>query len=134
MNQVAYDGKKKKEVVYEEDYKGHHIVIVSHGTHPCAYVSAGKAEAKLPKSYFDFDISCHGGVTFYSDLRYVDKKFGQQIYVGWDYAHLDDYYRFGEISFDGKKWTAEEILEEAHRVTDQLVDKYEGTDTKEELE
>lgn len=123
MTEMAYTSKQSQTVLHEGIYNGYKFYILSLGTHPVAYV-----ECKLEKccSYNDErldDVCVHGGFTYYGEAAWVtdDKK----KYLGWDYAHLNDYagyeirlapqYRSG-----GKKWTTEEIYEEVKFVIEQL--------------
>ena len=110
--------------------KGYRFVIVSYGTHPCAYISLS-GKLKGLKSYDDFLPNVHGGATY---LGTLDRVVGTRTvrYVGWDYAHGGDYIG-PDIVYEGdeemkeyiaskKKWTTEEILEEVYSVIDEIVD------------
>lgn len=123
MTEMVYTDNRRRTMLHEGVYSGYKFYILSLGTHPVAYV-----ECKLEKccSYDDErldDVCVHGGFTYYGEAAWVtdDKK----KYLGWDYAHLNDYagyeirlapqYRSG-----GKKWTTEEIYEEVKFVIEQL--------------
>jgi len=109
---------KKPEVLLDTWEEGLRIIILSLGTHPCAYVGIPLEHPLAGFNYDDLDfIECHGGFTFSEagDDKYLPKGFW---WYGWDYAHVGDwmgYYKEGEFR-DYKKWTTEEIYEEAKLV------------------
>ena len=94
-------------------------VTNTEGTHPCAYVQWPGIE-KL-ETYDDIwvDAEVHGGFTFLGTLKTTYDLDG--IWLGWDYAHCGDYYWTGyndlfPSSKDDKKWTTEEVRQEALEV------------------
>lgn len=119
---------KDKKILCQGTRKGYDFVIVSYGTHPCAYIALdGKLEGL--KSYDDFLLFVHGGPSY---LGTLGKIVGPKSYVGWDYAHGGDYLG-GDVIYEGdeemkeyiasqKKWTTEEILEEVYSAIDEIVD------------
>ena len=106
--------------IAEGEYKGFAYYVLSLGTHPCAYIDV--SGTKLHGiDYSAIDIECHGGLTYSrSGLSTVDKK---GWYIGWDYAHFNDfagyYLDYPDGGF-GKKWTTEEIVSECKEVINQL--------------
>ena len=98
--------------------KGFPYYVLSMGTHPCAYVDVSDMEDALDTNRID----CHGGIT-YSDnhLATVD---GEGWFIGWDYAHWDDYNGMIPKCFSEnfKLWTTQEIVEECKNVIDQIVE------------
>jgi len=92
MKEMEYKGKQSIDILFEGEYEKYHFVIVSYGTHPCAYV-------ELPKNHplygiednYDADIDVHGGITFARHLRHVLGERGDGFYLGWDYAHVGDF-------------------------------------------
>ena len=119
---------KNKRILAQGTRKGYGFVIVSYGTHPCAYIALD-GKLKGLKSYDDFLPSVHGGATY---LGTLGKIVGPKSYVGWDYAHGGDYLGT-DVVYEGdeemkeyiaskKKWTTEEILEEVYSAIDEVVD------------
>lgn len=117
------------QILDEGTYNNYHYMIVSYGTHPCAYVELPKDHKWYGKHYDYIPIKCHGSLTYSSDSGVVfpddHPNHRDGFWIGWDYSHYDDYYPFNTIFDDlrfisGKKWTTEEILEEVHNVIDQL--------------
>jgi hypothetical protein len=116
------------ESLYEDTYKGYHFIILSFGSHPCAYIEIPPVHPYYKKDYDKIDINCHGGLT-YSEDGLGNCKCGlhrEGYWIGWDYAHYGDYYYYdlwGENSDNNneKKWTTEEIYEEVKDVIEQLI-------------
>ena len=121
----------KKKILYKNHYKGFLYVVVSFGTHPCCYV-------EIPKNtrYYSTNqgseilegIPIHGGITF-ADYR-TDFKRGKKFFIGWDYAHGDDFigsYLILSI-FETmelrklKQWTTDEMIEDCKKVIDYILD------------
>lgn len=109
-------------------------IIISLGTHPCAYVGV-KANHPLFGIDYDemyekeIDISVHGGVT-YTSSEVVGITLDRW-WIGWDYAHSGDLCDYSKsislnIYKDDKKWTLEEIKEDVKDVITQL--EKEGSD------
>jgi hypothetical protein len=80
--------------------------------HPCAYLKV----KKIPKDIEMLDVPCNWWITFNNEITEEDEdtewnwwRFTEWLWIGWDYAHCDDYMR---ILWRGKKWTTEEILKE----------------------
>ena len=126
MKEMVYQTIKITEILSEGEYCGYHFVIVSYGTHPCAYVEIPKDHPSYMKDYDDIDIDVHGGITYGRHLSHVLGERGLDgFYIGWDYAHAGDFtgdyldgdYRFGKHE---KKWTTEEIFEDVKSVIHQL--------------
>ena len=135
-------------VLFKSKYKGIQYVIVNYGgSHPCAYVEVtgtkideckefNKLKEKARSKYWfkrnrkklneaDRSIYCHGGIT-YSSWRcpfvHEPKMMDTQTrwYIGWDYAHYDDFVA-GLAPHKGKKWTTEEIIEECKNVIENVL-------------
>lgn len=113
MEKMVYQKEICAKVLAWGAYKGYEYLIVSRGTHPCAYVSVPEWN-----TFFgtveddDMDIlDVHGGVTYSKETVSTDFGFfkGAGWWIGWDYAHLGDYYGFTS-TLEGKKWTTEEIM------------------------
>lgn len=107
---------------------GYAYRIVSYGTHPCAYVDIPQT-SKVCDIYTTFcendEIDVHGGITYARDYLF-SKDFGEEQghWIGWDYAHWDDYSGYFEtvfpFPFGGKKWTTPEIFADVKSVIRQL--------------
>lgn len=124
IKEMVYESQMHKEDLLACDtYKGFNYKVVSYGQHPCCYVEIPEGHKLYRKDYNDkecVDIDCHGGLTF-TDFR--DFGDGEKYYIGWDYAHIDDYAGyytlFPEMS-SLKKWTTEEMINECKKVIDQI--------------
>ena len=122
MKEMIYRPDREIEILDEGIIDGRQYYILSFGTHPCAYVKVTEEELKDKAGFEDWDIDCHGGVTFCSSMPTIN---ADGTYVGWDYGHCDDYSGMDLIYPEfcragGKKWTTEEILEEVKDVIRQL--------------
>lgn len=65
MPEMIYSNKHITEVLLEGEYLGYKWVIISYGTHPCAYVKLPK-NSKLISLGGEVPVSCHGGITYTS--------------------------------------------------------------------
>lgn len=121
MYSMKYQTERTKQILCRGEYKGFNFVIVSYGTHPCAYVEIPKNHPLYETDYGYIDIDCHGGLTYDGDLLFVDDSL-KGWYIGWDYAHAGDYvgYMFDNASSKDKKWKTEEIYEEVKKVIEQI--------------
>jgi len=123
LKQMIY-GSGKSEVLYHEEDNGYGVTILNiRGGHPCAYVTYPGIKITDDYEQFWIDdqvVGPHGGFTFLGTLG--DWTGIDGIWLGWDYAHCGDYSWSGvDISLfgcddDDKRWTTEEILEEARAV------------------
>lgn len=104
---------------------GYKYLIVSYGTHPCAYVAIPENHSRYNdyhKLEDDNTIYPHGGVT-YSGSKRNDIK-GH--WIGWDYHHACDFsgHYLSGVNYDyfaeKKKWTTAEIFDEVQNVIEQL--------------
>lgn len=133
MKEMIYkfDEEKGCEILDMGKYKGRDYVIISNfGRFPCAYV---QTDVDFYTQQ-DFTEPAHCGFTFYSLLSHLErfnklseeqKKILSRNFVGWDYGHSEDYSDFGITSWEGKKWTTEEILENVKEVIDWIIIKEE---------
>ena len=69
MKEMVYknymeNGQEVIEILDEGIYKSFHYVIVSYGTHPCAYIEIPKDNVSDEDKLIDID--CHGGITYVS--------------------------------------------------------------------
>ena len=109
-------------------YKNFDYYVLNLKTHPTAYIDV--TNSPLNGCDENIDISCHGGITWCDNfVKYIDKK---GWFIGWDYAHCEDYIDYGDATTNiiyntfpnDKKWTTEEIVEECKNVINQIVEKY----------
>ena len=118
MKRMIYSDKRKEEILEQGCYKGYKYVILNLGTHPTAYV-----ENKLHvNSYADdklTDINVHGGFTYLGQRLFHCGDATE--YIGWDYAHYDDFCGFAP-EVGGKRWATEEIQKDVFMVIDQLAE------------
>lgn len=102
--------------------EGYQYYVISLGTHPCAYVRVHSKHPLYEKDYHDpRAIRAHGGLTYSATGINGVVKTGW--WVGWDYAHYDDYMQYFANEPLGKrlhKWTTEEILEDVASAINQL--------------
>lgn len=119
MKEMVYMSNRQRENLYKDEYLGYKFVIISRGTHPVAYV-----ECKLPNFKDEDDdrlnnVMVHGEFTYYGRAYWNEND--KLTYLGWDYAHCEDYYDHGEFyQSKGKKWTTKEIYDEVKLVIEQL--------------
>ena len=137
MKEMVYTDRMTKAVLLANDtYKGYEYVVLSLGSHPCAYVVLDEGDKLFGLDYDDinenFDVYCHYGLTYsedylsfleFSNKYKCDVKVGihNKWVIGWDYGHMDDYTGFCGDILGGKKWTTEEIVGECKEFIEQLV-------------
>lgn len=127
FKQMIYSCKRKREILASGKYKGYKFYILNLGAFPTAYVEIPKTHKFYMKHYDEIDIDVHGGLTYSEDFLEISetKGIGGSWFIGWDYAHFEDYIGFEEIypsdfRTGSKKWTTQEILQEVFYVIDQL--------------
>ena len=129
---MEYKAKGSFDVLADDTYKGYRFLIVSYGTHPCAYVVLPKTSKFYGKNYEneifdDLNFHVHGGLT-YSEWG-LKRLWGEKAYlIGWDYVHPGDYYEYSLTLFLEKKWSTEEIFEEVKEVIDEIIKEEVGND------
>lgn len=129
IKQMIYQKDRKMELLHKGNYKGYNYYILNLGTHPTAYIEIPKGHKLYQKDYDDIYINVHGGLT-YSDDSLMGVK-SENWFIGWDYAHYDDYAGFyGDMTEFFKnnlrKWTTEEIIEECKNGIEQIIMYEEG--------
>lgn len=107
---MIYTNKPAIDVLANGTFKGYEFVILSYGTHPCAYIGIPKGHRFYNRMEYEIPIDCHGNLT-YADFG-IHGHMKDKYVIGWDYNHVCDQFR---------RWTTEEILEEVHEVIDQIV-------------
>ena len=115
------------EVVLEKGYTdGYHWVIVSYGTHPCAYVGLPKGHKFYGVHYDNIPINTHGGLTFSDNELKINEPEIKVWWIGWDYSHAGDYVGYTMMisnykSYgEEKKWTTKEIKDDIMSVITQI--------------
>lgn len=99
-----------------------YFIVVNMGTHPCAYIRIPRKSPFYQKHYDSlpaFSFFPNGGFTFSDNLysKYFDQPIKEGWYLGWDYAHVEDFLPFSK---NGKKHTTEEIIEETKKIINAL--------------
>ena len=128
MKQMDYNGNGKSEVLYYYSDGGFGVAVVNvRGCHPCGYVTfPGIETIKDYENVYpwhensnDKCIGPHYGFTFLGTMKHLGLE---ERWIGWDYGHIDDYVQHGPIESDanwyddGKKWTTEEVVNEAYDI------------------
>lgn len=129
MKEMIYKPKREIEILAEGYMDGFHYCIVSLGTHPCAYIELPKEHKYYGKHCDDIDILCHYGLTYSSEYGLLPKDNENHrggFWIGWDYAHYEDYNGYEELfpldlRAGGRKWSTDEILSEIADVSLQLL-------------
>lgn len=111
---MVYSSRRSFGILAYDTYKGYEYLVISHGTHPCAYIRADK----LTEKQIDYiNENCHGGITFRKQSMGNNIKNVEGEWIGWDYAHhmdYTDYFPYGE------KHITEEIVSEIKSIIDKL--------------
>lgn len=127
IKEMKYVTKYTKEILCEDEYKGYHFIIISYGSHPCAYVKIPNHHPYYNKYYGDLDIEVHGGLTYGGMLNHIPgyEQNKTNWFIGWDYAHAGDYYAglldSPYVHSHDKKWSVHEIISEIQFVIKQLI-------------
>lgn len=123
-------GKKiigKEKSVYRRFYRGFEYWIIRPDTNPiffhlCGYVVIDKeSQYYISDNYNDYDINCHGGLTFADPLP----QFSIEFAIGFDCGHLGDLSNSFQIE-DGKDHNKEYrnvdyVDQECKRIINQLM-------------
>lgn len=128
MKQMVYTERHPHEVLHSGEYHGYKFVITSFGSHPCAYIEnkMGAYDTDDEKLY---GLGAHGDITYCGGCLWDAED--KNSWIGWDYAHCDDYVYMGVYTWEGKKWTTEEIYEEVKEVIDNAERQREEREAKE---
>lgn len=141
FKEMVYQAQPSHEVLVDDAYKGYRYLIISYGQYPCAYVVLESWHPCYMEKYDSLDILCHGGLTYSEFGLRAPKKRGkaQKVIsnnfwaIGWDYGHWSDFLGHyieceeTDILIKNKKWTTQEIVEEAKSVIEQLDFIYDNT-------
>lgn len=119
--EMIYQDTNARICLEHDRHEGYEYVIMSYGTHPCAYINIPEDHP----TYFGWRIGSvqlgvHGGITYCSGtLTITETKELEGDWVGWDYAHFMDQIGATE-SDDRHKWTIDEIRDEVFNAIRQL--------------
>ena len=146
IKEMTYSTKNQSILYLEVNDDDTAICIIDRGGWPCSYIKMPEniyqnyvKSINWDGNYDDIDVWVHGGVTFGEycklmlrseydfDKFYSDKHISEGYWLGLDYAHAGDYcYRgISDPIFDfrpdiEKKYTTEELIEEAHAALKEL--------------
>ena len=129
MDNLVYGDFKTPKILKPGEYLNYKYVIVSYGSHPCAYVQIPKDHCLYNPNASDMDymdIVVHGGVTYAEKgvCSLMDNEdYCHGFWIGWDYAHGDDYYYDKYISSNGNQYTIGDIYTDVCSVINQLIKK-----------
>ena len=119
---MVYDFDKPG-ILDEGELQGYKYMVVSYGSHPCAYVQVPEGHPFHGKHYDKINICCHGGLTFSGSFHRHPSRFLVErdgYWIGWDYAHHGDFSAFPGVHLDGHKYTVAEIHGDIALVVGQL--------------
>lgn len=108
-------------------YRGFQYAVFNiRGVNPCGYVNILGHENELiddPEATYDWEhfnwLDCHGGVT-YAEAGLG--SFAGGYWIGWDYAHYNDYVSFAGDVF-GRRYCTGEIVLECKNVINQICER-----------
>jgi hypothetical protein len=122
MKEMEYKTNRIVDVLDTGHYRGYDYMIISYGTHPCAYVAIPENHPLYEQALDDIpDFGAHCGLSFCDHFH----RFGNRFCIGWDYAHFGDYNGYSEAQFTReRKWTTVAILAEVKSVIDQMNEFY----------
>ena len=119
MKQMIYKDKVELEILDSGIINNRKYFIINNGPWPCAYVQLHEDETR-DRNYYENHINVHDGITFCGkSVKFED----DDTYIGWDYAHFEDYTGFDSLKIDisiKNKYTTEEMLEDVKQVIKQL--------------
>lgn len=125
---MEYSAKRHKPTTLATgEYRGLTFYVVTLGTHPCAYVNVAGTEfdGMSDDEMDDTGIECHGGFTYAESTLCVENEVGW--FVGWDYAHCEDWCGYMESYKDEyrethlKRHYTVEMIRDCIDVIDQIM-------------
>lgn len=135
----AVDNRSK--VLFHETIDGVEAVILNvRGSHPCAYINVPKEnwevflkregiDSSTDATYIEdiFEIYVHGGITYSGDVLPSKVLNIPGNWLGWDYAHCDDF-TWNQFSHTPKDyehaWKTKEIYDEIVEAIKELKKNY----------
>ena len=123
MKPMVYKRVREVELLHMDNYRGFNYLVVSYGTHPCAYVEIPEGHPYYDMDYDKMPIICHEGLNYYGPIDH--KPLGpapiKGYYIGWSYDHLYDYMgRYSDT--DDMKYTTAEVALDCIFVINQLAE------------
>ena len=121
MKPMVYDEiRTEPEILLDGECMGYRFLIVSYGTHPCAYVEIKEGHPLYGVGYEKASecVSVHGGFTYARSLAHVIGP-NDGYFLGWDYSHCGDC--IPPYHMDGHKYTTEEILSDVIDAIEELM-------------
>ena len=144
MKEMVYGKISKRVELIDYDYYKHYryAILNMHGSHPCCYVMIPFDHVlaeQLLEDYESVGIECHGGLTYCEGYLRLTGRINEignfwedeikdisGIWIGWDYAHCNDYTYDPYINREPMewehKWTYDELLTDVKAVIDQIVE------------
>ena len=119
-------------VLVDDVYEGYRYIILTLGTHPCAYIVLPNGHLFYGLDYYeimDYGVYAHGGLTYSRDYLgrnqgIVSKDDGVWV-IGWDYNHLDDWSGLFSLSVNmglgNRRYSVGEIRCDVLDVINQIV-------------
>ena len=122
MKPMVYKKYTEIDMLHKDSYRGFEYIIVSYGTHPCAYVHIPKSHPYWDMNYDAMPIICHEGLNYYGPLDHKPVgAMANEYYIGWSYDHLYDY--TGRASdTDDMKYDTVDIISDCIAVINQLAE------------
>jgi len=130
MKEMIYIPTREVKLLDAGLYKGIEYLIISYGTHPCAYIKVPRDHKYYGVDYNEVPLYVHGGLTFGDDLAYLNTDIELVInkadyWLGWDYAHAGDFTGYyltsgSPILMQEKKWTTDEIFKQVIQAIDEF--------------
>lgn len=99
------------------------FVVLSLGSHPCCYLRVPEGHPYYQVDYPNIPLSCHGGLTYSAPgLTVFPSEAREGCWIGWDYAHWNDFTFFDPLRpLPGRKWTTEELLADVREAAVELL-------------
>lgn len=130
MKEMVYTPTRNITLLDAGMYKGIEYLIVSYGTHPCAYIKVPRDHKYFGADYNEVPLYVHGGLTYGGDLAYLNANIEPIInnadyWLGWDYAHAGDFTGYylifgGPLLMNEKKWTTDEVFKQVIQAIDEF--------------
>lgn len=128
MKEMTYTPTRETELLDAGLYNGIEYLIISYGTHPCAYIKVPRDNKYFGVDYNDVPLYVHGGLTYGGDLAYLNADIepiinNSDYWLGWDYAHGGDFVGYDlalnlPFKSNDKKWTTDEIVRQVIQAID----------------
>lgn len=113
-----------EETIATGTHNGYDFLILWYRDHPNAYIRIPEGHPYYGKGYDEIDdkFMVHGGFTFSDTNLSKNYNLPDGWYLGWDYAHDEDFMRFPDgYVIDGRKWTTSEITADCKKIIDEII-------------